>query len=158
MADDNTNEFRVERAITIAAPPEFVFRHLTDFHQWVDWSPWEGMDPDMVRTYSGPDTGVGATYEWKGSRKVGSGRMEIVDADAPNELGIKLDFIKPFKAQNRTVFTLVPDGEHTAVTWTMTGPKTILSKIMGIFVSMDTFVGKDFDKGLAQMKATIEAE
>ena len=57
-----TSTFRVERSTTIDAPPEAVYPHLADFHRWTSWSPWEGLDPDMSRTYSGPDAGVGAVY------------------------------------------------------------------------------------------------
>ncbi|NNC91092.1 MAG: polyketide cyclase, partial [Acidimicrobiia bacterium] len=42
-------------------------------------------------------------------------------------------------------------------TWTMPGPHTLMSRIMGIFVSMDKMVGKDFEKGLAQLKSSVEA-
>ena len=157
MADTgNAATFTVERSTTIAATPDRIFESLIDFHNWVDWSPWEGIDPNMARTYSGPDAGVGTVYEWEGIRKVGKGRMEITGADAPKDLEIKLDFIKPFKASNTTVFTLDAIGDDTRLTWTMTGPKTLLSKIMGIFMSMDKLVGKDFEKGLAQLKTIAE--
>ena len=153
---DTRNTFEVERSIVISAPAEQVYESLVDFHRWVPWSPWEGLDPNIERTYSGPDSGVGATYEWEGSRKVGKGRMEITDAEAPTRIGIKLDFIKPFKAHNTTRFTLSADGSDTNLTWTMTGPKTLMSKVMGIFMSMDKLVGRDFEKGLAQLKAIAE--
>jgi hypothetical protein len=155
MADD-PNTFRVERTTAIAAPIDKVFEELADFHRWVDWSPWEGIDPAMARTYSGADAGVGAVYEWRGSRKVGEGRMEVTESDAPHSLGIQLDFIKPFKARNHTVFTLDQTGHGTEVNWAMTGRKTFMTKVMGIFSSMDKMVGKDFEKGLAQLKAKME--
>ncbi len=153
---DDRNTFRVERSIAIAAPAAEVFARINDFHRWTDWSPWENIDPNLQRRYEGVDSGVGAIYEWEGSRKVGKGRMEIVDADEPTSVGIKLDFIKPFKAQNDCRFAIVPDGAASTVKWTMTGPKTFMTKIMGIFTSMDKFVGRDFEKGLAQLKAVAE--
>lgn len=42
------------------------------------------------------------------------------------------------------------------MTWRMTGPKTFATKVMGIFTSMDKVVGGEFEKGLAQLKATSE--
>lgn len=157
MAEQNDrNTFTVERSAEVVAPVDRVYGALVDFHEWVHWSPWEGRDPEMARTYRGPDVGVGAVYEWKGNRKVGSGRMEIVDADPPTGLGIRLEFLKPFKARNMTRFTLEPVGDATRVTWTMTGAKTFMSKVMGIFMSMDKMVGGDFDQGLAKLKAHLE--
>ena len=156
MADDR-NTFEVTRSITIAAPPARVFESIIDFHRWTEWSPWEGLDPNMQRTYTGPDVGVGATYEWEGSRKVGKGRMEIVDAEAPSTVGIKLDFLKPFKSHSQTRFALSATGDTTEVTWSMRGPKTFMTKVMGVFTSMDKLVGRDFEKGLAQLKTAAES-
>ena len=44
----------------------------------------------------------------------------------------------------------------TQVTWDMTGPMPFISKMMSVFVSMDAMIGKDFEKGLANMKAAAE--
>ena len=153
----NRKQFVVERSTIISAPPDTVFGYLADFHRWIAWSPWEGIDEDLHRTYGGPDSGVGATYEWVGNRQAGQGRMEITDADPPTGLGIKLDFIKPFTAQNFARFALRPDGDATRVTWTMIGTKNFATRLVGLFMSMDKLVGRDFDKGLAQLKTLVEA-
>ena len=71
----------VQRSAVIPAAPERIFALLDDFRQWEQWSPWEELDPDMAHTYSGPERGVGAVHEWKGNKKAGEGRMEIVDTD-----------------------------------------------------------------------------
>ena len=69
--------YTVTREADIDASPERVRAALVDFKQWRQWSPWEGLDPDLERTYGGSDKGVGATYDWSGNRKAGEGRMEI---------------------------------------------------------------------------------
>jgi uncharacterized protein YndB with AHSA1/START domain len=153
MADDT---YTVERSTTIDAPPERIYQHIANFHSWRSWSPWEGVDPDLRRTYSGPDTGPGATYTWEGNRKAGAGRMEIVEAVEPARVRIDLHFLKPFKARNETVFTIRPEGSGSRLTWTMTGRKTLATKIMGIFKSMDAMIGPDFERGLASLKSTVE--
>ena len=145
------DEFEVKREATIAAPPEKVYGLLADFHQWPEWSPWEGLDPDMQRTHSGAPSGVGAVYEWDGNRKAGAGRMEITEAQPSSRIKLDLQFLKPFKSRNTTTFELAPRDGGTQVTWRMVGPKTLMVKIMGIFSSMDKMVGKDFEKGLAQL-------
>jgi hypothetical protein len=147
--------FSVQRQATIAAPASRVLNEITDFRRWVDWSPWEGLDPNQQRTYTGAASGVGAGYGWQGSRKVGQGAMEIVRVD-PTGVDIKLRFIKPFKANNDTTFALAENNGQTTVTWTMTGKKLLINKIMGIFISMDKLIGKDFEKGLRQLKAVVE--
>ena len=153
MADTYT----VERSTTISASPSEVYSHMIDFHNWTPWSPWEELDPEMSKTYSGADSGVGAKYAWTGNRKVGSGSMEITDAKSDAEIQIALEFLKPFKASNTTVFKLTPEGDGTHVSWTMIGRNTLMTKIMGIFKSMDSMVGPDFEKGLSKLKAVAES-
>ncbi|HEV1993956.1 MAG TPA: SRPBCC family protein [Candidatus Acidoferrum sp.] len=100
------DDFRVQRTTSIKAPPEKIFPLINDLHRWGSWSPWEKMDPEMKRTYSGAAPGKGAAYAWQGNRKVGEGRMEIVDTSPPSKITIKLNFIKPFEGHNTAEFTL----------------------------------------------------
>lgn len=151
-----SDTFTVQRETAITAPPERVYAEIVDFRRWQTWSPWEGIDPELKRDYTGAASGKGAIYAWTGNRKVGQGRMEIVEVAEPSKVAIDLQFIKPFKARNDTVFTVAADGTGSRVVWTMTGKKTLLTKVMGIFKSMDDLVGKDFERGLAKLKAATE--
>jgi uncharacterized protein YndB with AHSA1/START domain len=153
MSDDT---YTVQRSATIAAAPERVYEQVADFHRWTSWSPWEDVDPQLRRTYSGADAGTGAVYAWSGNRKAGQGRMEIVEATEPSTVRIDLVFEKPFKARNDTAFAIEPDGNGSRVTWTMTGRKTLMTRVMGLFTSMDKMIGPDFEKGLGRLKATAE--
>jgi hypothetical protein len=152
MADTYT----VERSQRIAAPPEAVRERVVDLRRWETWSPWEDLDPHQHRRYGGAAAGIGAWYEWEGNRKAGKGRMEIIDADA-STVRIDLQFLKPFKSHSNTVFELQPDGDGTLVTWKMVGPNTKMTKVMGLFTSMDKMLGPDFEEGLARLKAESEA-
>jgi Polyketide cyclase / dehydrase and lipid transport len=146
----------VQRAASVKAPPEEIFPLISDFHRWTAWSPYEERDPAMKRTYSGAEQGKGAVYEWEGNSEVGQGRMEIMDTSDPSRVTIKLDFIKPFEGHNVAEFALVPQGGTTNVTWSMDGPSPYLGKLIGVFVNMDTMIGKDFEAGLANLKAIAE--
>ena len=148
--------FRVERTTTVHAPPEIIFPLINDFHQWNAWSPFEQLDPAMVRTHSGAASGEGAVYEWSGNRKAGSGRMEITNSIPNKNVSIRLDFSKPFEAHNRTEFTLEPRGESTVVTWAMHGNNQYIGKLMSVVISMDSMIGKDFEAGLANLKTLAE--
>jgi uncharacterized protein YndB with AHSA1/START domain len=149
-------EFVVERDATVKAPARTVYDLIADFRCWGEWSPWEDVDPDLQRTFSGAESGVGAVYEWSGNRKAGQGRMEITAADAPSRIQIALQFLKPFKSSNTTTFELQESGGATHVAWRMVGPKTFMTRLMGIFMSMDKMVGRDFEKGLAQLAAAAQ--
>ena len=156
MAAMKPATFTVKRVVSIKAPPEKIAPLVTDFHQWASWSPWEHLDPAMKRTFSGAPAGKGAIYEWEGNKDVGKGRMEIVDAASPVKTVIKLDFLQPFESHNTTEFTMLPQGETTTVSWDMSGPMPFISKIMSVFVSMDAMIGKDFEKGLSNLKTVAE--
>ena len=147
--------FSNSREITIAAAPAVVHAHLDDFRAWTAWSPWEELDPEQKRTYSGAATGTGSRYDWAGNNKAGVGRMEIVES-TPERIEIDLEFLKPFKARNKTVFELQPRGEGTQVVWTMSGERNLLLALMGKLF-FDKAIAKDFDRGLAKLKAVSEA-
>jgi uncharacterized protein YndB with AHSA1/START domain len=148
--------FRVQRAANINAPPEKIFAFINDFKAWSSWSPWETKDPAMKRTYSATASGKGATYAWEGNKEVGQGRMEIADSIAPSKIVLKLDFLKPFEAHNVVEFTLKPERDATSVTWAMQGDTPYFAKIIHLFINMDSMVGKDFESGLAKLKAAAE--
>ena len=137
---------------TIAAPAPAVHGLIADFHEWIHWSPWEGVDPDLSRTYDG--TGVGASYAWSGNKQAGEGRMTFTSI-TPEQVVVALEFLKPFKAQNVVTFDLTPAGDSTGVAWTMSGERNPLFALMGKLF-FDKAIGKDFDKGLAQLKAAAE--
>jgi len=145
----------VQRAARIKAPPEKIVPLISDFHSWTAWSPYEKVDPAMKRTYSGAASGKGAVYEWEGNSQVGQGRMEITET-SPSRVTIKLDFVKPLEGHNIAAFTLIPQGDATNVAWTMDGPTPYIGKVIGVFVDMDHMIGKDFETGLANMKAIAE--
>jgi uncharacterized protein YndB with AHSA1/START domain len=156
FAATRPDNFRVQRATSIKAPPEKIFPLITDLHSWGSWSPWEKMDPAMKRTYSGAASGKGAVYAWEGNSKVGEGRMEITDVSPPSKVAIKLDFVKPIEGHNIAEFTLEPKGDSTNVTWTMYGPTAYVAKVIGIFVSMDSMIGKEFETCLANLRTVAE--
>ena len=148
--------FRVERSLAVKAPPDAIYPVVADFHFWTSWSPYEGRDPAMKRTFGGTASGKGATYAWDGNNNVGAGHMEILEANTPSKLRIKLDFERPFEGHNTAEFTFVPQGDATLVTWAMYGPAPLLSKLMQVFINMDTMIGKDFEVGLASLKKLTE--
>jgi uncharacterized protein YndB with AHSA1/START domain len=149
--------FSVQRSTTIKAPPEKVFALINDFRRWDAWSPYEKKDPAMKRVMSDPASGQGAAYEWDGNKDVGKGNMQITRSLPPSAITIQLDFVRPFETHNVVEFTLEPVGDTTEVTWAMHGPSPYVAKVMGVFFNMDRMIGKDFEAGLADLKAVAES-
>lgn len=150
------DDFRVQRSITIKAPPEKIFALIDDFHAWGSWSPFEQLDPGMKRSFSGAASGKGAAYAWDSSGKAGAGSMEIKESTPPSKVLIKLDFTKPLEGHNTAEFSIDTQGDSSKVTWAMYGPSPYVAKVMGIFFSMDNMIGKDFESGLATLKSVAE--
>lgn len=148
--------YEVHRSITIDADPTAVYPRIADFRQWDAWSPWEKLDPNMTKTYTGPESGTGASYLWEGNRKVGEGSMTITGAEPDRRVTIDLQFLKPFKSRSETVLALEPVDGKTRVDWTMAGVHTMMSRLICIFRPMDKLVGPDLEKGLAKLKAITE--
>jgi len=157
-ASPGPDSFRVQRSASIKAPPQKIFPLLGDLKAWAGWSPYEKKDPAMKRSFGPITAGKGATCEWAGAKNVGQGRMEILEAQPSNKVLIKLDFIKPFEAHNMAEFTLEPKGDTTLATWAIYGPSAYITKVMGLFFNMDTMIGKDFEAGLADLKAAAEKQ
>jgi|GEM_PF-6070278 len=63
---------------------------------------------------------------------------------------------RPFPANNQVTFKLEPSGTGTRVTWSLSGPNTLMGKEMSPF--MDGFIGKSMEQGLAALDTAAQAE
>jgi hypothetical protein len=157
VASRKPDTFRVERRLRIAATPDAIFLHLNDLETWLTWSPWAGKDPNAKNTFGALRAGKGASMRWEGNKEVGVGTMTITETAPDRSLAMRLDFEKPFKGTNFAEFTLKPDGASTEVTWSLHGPAPLVTKIMDLLMNMDRMIGRDFEAGLANLKARVEA-
>jgi len=155
-AASKPDTFRVERSVSVKAPPDRVFALINDMHAFNTWNPYVKKDPAIKGTYTGPAAGKGAGYGWQSS-EVGVGSMEVTDATAPSMVAMKLDFVEPFEAHNRAEFTVQPAAGETHVTWAMFGPVPYTAKVMHVLFDIDKMVGGDFERGLHDLKRLAEA-
>ncbi|MDR3402120.1 MAG: SRPBCC family protein [Chthoniobacter sp.] len=151
-------DFRVARSATIGAPPAIIFDHVSNLHQFQVWSPFAKIDPSAKLTYTGPESGQGASFSWEGNGQSGAGSMTCTECQPNERLGYRLDFLRPFKGTNQVVFSFAPSGDQTTVTWTMTGNYNIVTKAVSVFMDCDKMCGPMFEKGLADLKGLAEAE
>jgi hypothetical protein len=148
--------FHVQRSITIQAPSERIFAVLNDFHQSASWSPYEKKDPAMKRAFSGPESGKGAVYQFEGNKEVGKGRLTITGTTPSSKVVMALDMEEPFEGHNIVEYTLAAKGGSTDVTWAIHGPQPYIGKVFSLFIDCDKMIGKDFEVGLANLKAVTE--
>lgn len=149
--------YTVTRSITVEAPPEVVFELVDDLREWVEWSPWDKLDPRMEKSFEGPPRGVGASYRWAGNDEVGTGRMTIIESRPPEEVSYRLEFTAPWTSVSTPGFTIRREGERSFVTWTLMGRHGFAGKIFALFADFDGEIGADFERGLVALKARAEA-
>lgn len=151
-------DFRVTRSTAIDAPPEAVYPHVNDFHNWEAWSPWAKLDPQAKMTYEGPSSGPGAIVRWDGNNEVGAGSMTIEESSPHQRIAIGLAFLRPFESTAAAEFAFEPEGEQTAVSWSMSGKNNFIGKAISLFMDCDAMIGGEFEKGLASLKSIVETE
>lgn len=142
----------IERSRTIAATPDNIRTLISHFSHWKKWSPWEDLDPDMERTYTGEDGSAGSGYAWSGNRKAGAGEMRLASV-SQDQIQIHLDFLRPKSLGNMLTFRFEPQGTSTVVQWNI---EVKANFFMRLFVRLDNLIGKDFDKGLRQLAQACE--
>jgi len=151
------SEFHVERSVTVDAPASKVFGEVNDFHKWDAWSPWAKLDPDAKVGFEGPESGEGTVMTWAGNSEVGAGKMTLVESEPDKLIKIKVDFTEPFEGTSGSQFNFTPDGDKTAVTWSMNDDHTFLEKAFCLIMNGKKMVGDQMDQGLAKLKQVSES-
>lgn len=157
LASKKPNVFHVESSTVINAGAEKIHPLIENLGHWKSWSPFEKLDPNMKKEFTGPECGVGAVQTWEGNSRAGAGRLEVIGSTPNSQVLIKLNFYKPFKAENQANFSLVPEDDATKVTWSMEGPNPFPTKVMRTLIDLDGMLVKDFAEGLANLKKVVEA-
>jgi len=148
-------KFHVERSVVIDAPPANVHPAVNRLKEWPTWTAWTvERFPDMKVSFSGPEEGVGARYEWEGE-STGQGELEIKTSDPAK--GVTYDMAFNHGAMPSTGgLTFVPEESGTKVTWFADGDLGFspIGRYFGI--SMDSMMGPDFQTGLSNLKKKVE--
>lgn len=147
----------VERSTTINAPAAAAYAVLSGFERFNEWSPWYPLDPDAEYSLSEPGHGVGASFTWHSEKPgVGSGTQQIIEAVENRQVLVKLDFGPQGTAL--ASYLLEPVGDRsTRITWAMDTDfgYDLVGRYVGL--TFDTWVGGDYERGLANLKALLEA-
>ena len=110
----------------------------------------------MVKiTYGEKESGVGAGYSWESrNRNVGRGHMSVTESREDQYIATNTDFGGMGMAKGYFRFDPMPEG--TLVTWGMICDmgQHPLRKVMGLM--MDKWVGKDFEKGLGNIRHLLQ--
>jgi len=148
--------YHIERSIEIDAPKSLVFESVSQFKIVDKWSPWNELDPNMTKTYSGTDGQVGASFSWSGNEEVGAGKQTI-QAISPDRVDLLLNISEPFKADFPANFILTGDSLKTKITWTLDPVLPFPVNVWAMFTNVNRAMGKDYERGLGNLKKHCEA-
>lgn len=147
-------ELHVERSLEIGAPPAMVFDQVNTLRNWKNWSHWDRIDPDMISSYEGPESGVGATHFWSSRhRSVGTGSMTITESTEPSSIATSLSF---GGSRSQGGWRFEPTQGGTGVTIFMDMKFPFFGRIFPGLM-MNEWLGKDFEEALNGLKAYCEA-
>lgn len=147
----------VERTVTVAGSAVDLEPHVSDFTNFVNWSPWTGLDPNQTTTFSDPSGGLGAWYAWEGNEDVGKGRMDLTRQE-PGRVTHHLTFIEPFAAEADAHILWEVEGDGLEVTWTYDADNDFMGKVISLFLDMDELLGADYEQGLENLKGNVEKD
>lgn len=153
-------DYHVERTINISASKEQVFNHVKYWRNWQAWSPWAAQDSLMRVTVEGTDGEVGSKYIWVGDPELtGKGEMTNTGIKTYEEIAYHLHFLEPWESESDGYVRLIEVDEGvTQVAWGFQGEMPFPWNIFMLFMSMESMIGNDFDRGLGLLKNIIEQE
>lgn len=151
------NNYQVSRFIEVARTAQQIFDFISDLRNYSQWSPWMQHDPQVSITLEGKPATVGATYAWKGNKKIGEGCMIFEKIESPRSVFLKVEFYKPWKGTSLVEWRIEPNGAGCRVSWIMNGTYSgfLQKQLMKIF-NLDKMIGRDFERGLSLLKEKVE--
>lgn len=151
-------KFHYERSGYINAAPSVVFPYLSNLKLGSEWSPFEKKDPAMKKTYNGTDGTVGSSLDFEGNKDVGAGRIEITAINPDSSVELRLTMTKPFVAENKITYKIMPVEKGSVFTWAMDGDGGFMGKLISVFIDCEKMIGEEFSAGIKNLKTLIEGK
>lgn len=147
------SHYEIKRTVEVRSPVSMVFYLVDDLRNWKHWDAWYELDTNQIRSYEGHLFGKNAIFKWSSKeRNVGNGEMKIVEEEPFKKIKISMIFGNNMRSDGE--FTFDEKDGKTIVTWRMWGEFSFLAKWFRFF--MEETAGKDFEKGLANIKKIAE--
>lgn len=158
VASFSSNEYSIERAITINKPKHDVFGFIMLLKNQDLYNKWVMTDPGMKKEYRGIDGTVGFVYAWDSNNKqVGKGEQEIKNIVEDERLDCEVRFIKPFEGVAKvTMITEFATGNNTKLKWVFSGLRNYPMKIMHLVLNLQKMLAKDLETSLNNLKKVLE--
>lgn len=113
------------------------------------------LDPNAKFAYSGPAQGKGQKINWESNRDdIGTGSQTISAIETHQLIGTAFDFGEHGTAT--ADFDFEEGGNETNVTWRLTTDAGNNSVMRWMGLVFDTWIGENYEKGLANLKKVAE--
>lgn len=146
--------YTVERNIRINQTPEVIYAQVADFNNFLLWNPWSSTDPDAKNEISGTSQQPGHKWAWSGT-EVGKGYLTLTEVQPHTRILMELGFTEPWVSKAKETWTFEAAAGQTLVTWRDEGELSYpFARYFGLL--MDNMLGKDFEKGLNNLKKRCE--
>lgn len=153
-----SGDCKYEKSVSINAPVEKVWQNTNTLKAMDQWSPWNDLDPEMKKDWTGITGQPGEKVCWDSKNKnAGKGCQELEKVDeAGKRIDTKIKFLTPYESEANAYVIVVPEGNGSKATWGFTSQIPYPFTLMKLFMNMENAVGKDYQKGLSRLKALSE--
>ncbi|MCE3074810.1 SRPBCC family protein [Chryseobacterium gwangjuense] len=155
-----SGDCKYEKSITINAPAEKVWQNTSTLKAMDVWSPWNDLDPNMKKEWSGVTGNPGEKVCWDSKNEnAGKGCQEVKKVDAANKrIDTEIKFLTPYESEANAYVIVTPEGSGSKATWGFTSKIPYPFTIMKLFMNMEDAIGKDYQKGLSKLKSVSEQQ
>ncbi len=150
------SSMRIEKSVEVRRNASDVFDYLRFTKNQDNFSVWNMADPSMKKEYSGNDGSVGFVYKWDSTNKnVGAGEQETTAITDGKRVDFAIRFFRPMQNTGTSSFDISETGKGSCrVEWVFDSPSKFPMLLFSLLFKK--MLGKDLEKGLANLKALLE--
>ena len=145
---------RVERQITICAPPEEIFPMINKLQNWPLWSAWNERS-EVEFSYGEIIEGEGAVQRWRGERNSGTLRILRSEPERRIDYALELHYGR-FRFRIRGRLDFLQDGACTRLRWRCVWEpaRNPYRRYLDLFLRWS--MGHNFSRGLSNLRERVE--
>ncbi|WP_027380744.1 SRPBCC family protein [Chryseobacterium daeguense] len=153
-----SGDCKYEKSISINAPVDKVWQNTNTLKAMDQWSPWNDIDPNMKKDWTGTTGQPGEKMCWSSAKEeAGKGCQEVKKIDEANKrIDTEIRFLTPYESEANAFVTVVPEGSGSKATWGFTSTIPYPFTVMKLFMDMEAAIGKDYQEGLTNLKNLSE--
>ncbi|WP_228458684.1 SRPBCC family protein [Chryseobacterium aureum] len=153
-----SEDCKYEKTISINAPVDKVWQNTNSLRAMDQWSPWNDLDPNMKKDWTGTTGQPGEKVCWDSKNEnAGKGCQELKKVDeAGKRVDTEIRFLTPYESEANAYVTVVPEEKGSKATWGFTSQIPYPFTLMKLLMNMEDAIGKDYQKGLSRLKTLSE--